>query len=325
MGLGPETDTVAGPADAADLPPHRRLLLFFQGKRVAQMIHALTVLGVADHLAGGPMAAAELAEAVGADAGALYRVLRCTASVGVFFQQPDGCFALTPMADALRADSAVSQRDVVLFDGHETMWRPLGEILHTLRTGEPAVPQVLAGPQAGDALRARLKARFYHVADEALLAGFDFARFRRITQVGGGLPLPGLSPEHVRAVCELPEVPEVPGASVVPGVPDVPDGAEAYLLRDPVHEWDDDRAREILGRVRRAVGGQTRLLVCAFVLSGPNAWDTGKFADVDILLSGRGRHRDLAEWRRLVGSAGFELVDPPRTGGWAVLECRPVY
>ncbi|MFD1535519.1 methyltransferase family protein [Nonomuraea guangzhouensis] len=310
MQLGPESDTVAGPADAANLPPHRRLLLFFQGKRVSQMIYALTVLGVADHLARGPMTAAELAEAVGADAGALYRVLRCTASVGVFSQQPDGRFALTPMADALRTDSAVSQRDVVLFDGHEAMWRPLGEILHTLRTGEPAVTLALAGQQADDAPRRWHKARFDRVADEALVAGFDFARFRKITQIGGGSPLPGLAPGHVRAVSEVPEV---------------PDGSEAYLLRHPVHEWDDDRVRETLGRIRQAVGGETRLLLCAFVLSGPNAWDTGKFADVDIMLTGGGRHRDLAEWRRLVGSAGFELVDPPRTGSWAVLECRLVY
>ncbi|MEV0230723.1 methyltransferase [Nonomuraea sp. NPDC050786] len=310
MGLGPETDTVAGPADAANLPPHRRLLLFFQGKRVSQMIYGLTVLGVADRLAGGPMTAAELAEAVGADAGALYRVLRCTASVGVFSQHPDGRFALTPMADALRADSPVSQRDLVLHDGDELGWRPLVEILHTLRTGEPAVPRALADRLQTDPLYGQLKARYDRAADEALLESFDFTRFDQIIQIGGGYPMPGLPVSRLLPVSDLDEL---------------PGGSEAYLLRHPVHALDDDRLLEVFGYVRRAATGQARLLVCAFVLSGPNAWDAGKFVDVDIMLTSGGRHRDLAEWRRLVGVAGFEPAGPVRAGGWAVLECELLY
>src|SRR5262249_27001486 len=159
MALGPETDTVAGPAEAAELPPHRRLLLVFQGKRIAQMIYALTVLGGADHLARGPMTADELAEAVGADAGALHRVLRCTASVGVFYELPHGGFALTPMADALRADSVVSQREAVLLDGDEVMWRSLGGVLPTPRTGEPAELQAPARPQEHGRLQGPLPPR----------------------------------------------------------------------------------------------------------------------------------------------------------------------
>lgn len=129
MELGPEVDTVAGPADAANLPPHQRLLLFVEGKRVAQMIYVLAALEIADLLAPGPRSAADLAGEVGADADALYRILRCTATVGVFAQLPDGRFTLTPMADALRKDSPDSRRELVLAGGHEALWRPPGEIL----------------------------------------------------------------------------------------------------------------------------------------------------------------------------------------------------
>jgi predicted HAD superfamily Cof-like phosphohydrolase len=54
------------------------------GYRAAQAIHVAAVLGIADELAAGPRAAADLAGAVDADVDALYRLLRALASIGVF-------------------------------------------------------------------------------------------------------------------------------------------------------------------------------------------------------------------------------------------------
>src|SRR5207244_10861145 len=104
--------------------------------------YAGTGVGSAAPLAGGPRSADDLATATGAHAPSLYRVLRLLASEGVFAETPDGRFALTPLAEALRRDAPGSLRPMVLFGAGETSWRSWGHLLHSVRTGGPALDQV---------------------------------------------------------------------------------------------------------------------------------------------------------------------------------------
>ena len=78
--------------------------------QVSQAIHVVATLGIADLLEDGPRSADELAEATGAHATALYRILRALASVGVFAEETDGRFGLTPLAEHLRTDVPGSLR-----------------------------------------------------------------------------------------------------------------------------------------------------------------------------------------------------------------------
>ena len=69
-------------------------------------------LGVADLLVNGPLTAEELAEQTKTRGVALYRVLRALASVGIFAQDPQGRFSLTPPPNLLLSDVAASQQNV---------------------------------------------------------------------------------------------------------------------------------------------------------------------------------------------------------------------
>src|SRR5713226_6215020 len=60
---------------------------------------------VADQLSEGPRPVHDLAAAVGADASALYRVMRALASVGVYTDTAPGHFALTGMGTRIAACS----------------------------------------------------------------------------------------------------------------------------------------------------------------------------------------------------------------------------
>src|SRR5262249_48163185 len=75
---------------------------------------AVTELGVADRLAQGPKTPSLLAEELKADASSLYRALRLLASVGVFTEDTEGRFGLTPAAELLRSQVPGSLRDAVL-------------------------------------------------------------------------------------------------------------------------------------------------------------------------------------------------------------------
>jgi hypothetical protein len=127
---------------ASELPGRDALLRMTNGFQVSQAIHVAATLGIADLLADGPRGADELAEAAGAHAASLYRLLRSLAGVGVFVEGDDGRFGLTPLAEYLRSEVPGSLRAWAMQIGQAYFWTSWGHLLHGIRTGEPAFPNV---------------------------------------------------------------------------------------------------------------------------------------------------------------------------------------
>ena len=94
--------------------------------------------GIADHLQHGPKTVEELAQTVGAHPGALYRLLRGIASVGVFAEEAPGRFSLTPLAALLLTHTPHSWRAAAMMNGEPWMWQPWGDLLYSVKTGRPA-------------------------------------------------------------------------------------------------------------------------------------------------------------------------------------------
>ncbi len=294
----------------------------------------------------------QLAEKTGTDPGALRRMLRCAAAVGVFTLRDGGKVGLTDMAQALRSDVPNSQRDMILFNGSEAVNRPYAEISTALRTGRPVFDEIFGMDFFGylrqhpetSALFDRAMSRMSATTTQQLLDAFDFGRFRRVADIGGGQGyfLSELLLRHQEVRGTLVDQPQVvenaPGffaekgvaerAEVVSGdfFGELPSGHDAYVLKAVLHDWDDAAATAILRGVRRAIGDDTaaRLVVLEHVLAPGDAWDQGKFLDIDMLLRFGGGERDLAEWRELLAAGGFALEGEPAAGRWAALVCRPV-
>jgi Dimerisation domain len=113
-------------------PTSQQLWEMILGFQVSQLIHVAATLGLADVLKDGPQHCDQLAQAVSAHPRALYRVLRMLASVGIFAEQDDGRFALTPLATYLQTDVPGSMRGTAMLYGEEWFWRPYGALLHTV-------------------------------------------------------------------------------------------------------------------------------------------------------------------------------------------------
>ncbi|MFE3906838.1 methyltransferase [Streptomyces sp. NPDC059153] len=343
---------VVGPAMTAALPPHVRLLLLTDGKRISRVLHVVAELGIADELADGPLAVPELASRTRTHADSLGRVLRVAAAFGIFEEQEDGRYTLTEIGQVLRSDVPGSQRDMVLYNGTEMLWRSYGSLMHTVRTGQPAFEDAYGhgffehleeNPEAS-ALFDRAMTGMSRATARMLLEGYDFGRFTRIADVGGGRgfflsEVLKRHPESHGTLIDRPavveEAPKLLGEAgvaerveVVPGdfFQELPKGRDAYVLKAVLHDWDDERAAAILGRVREALDDNPdgRLLICEFLVGPANQWDRGKLLDLDMLIRFGGRERDEDQWRALLASAGFELLNDPVPGRWAVLECRPV-
>ena len=85
------------------VPPEIGLLELASGFMATQAIYAAAKFRIADVLADGPRSATEIAAEVGSDPDATYRLLRACATYGVFAEDSDGRFGLTPLASALRS------------------------------------------------------------------------------------------------------------------------------------------------------------------------------------------------------------------------------
>jgi hypothetical protein len=334
-----------GGTESADLPPRARLLMLAAGMRVTQVIYALAELDIAELLADGPRAAADLAAAAGCDAGTLGRLLRAAACVGVFAETDDGRFELTPTAQLLRPDVPGNQRDLIIYNGR-TIYPVYGGILNAARTGRESFPEVFGVPfYEACNTRPEVADIVYRAADrmdldivEDCLARIDLTRFRVVVDIGGGTGvflahlLRG-APEARGIVLDRPEVVPISKQALIDlGMDhrvepvggdfftDQLPAADLYILKNTLHSLDDDTSVRLMRRVRAAMGDRpnARLLICEQVVAAGGDWDHAKFHDLDMLLMHSGRARTEAEWRVLVAAAGLTLEDTP-----GILMCAP--
>lgn len=126
------------PQPANDMSPAVAMRHLNTGYWISQAIAVAAQLGIADLLKHGPKTCDELAQAAGTNPQALYRLLRGTASVGVFAEDAHGRFTLTPLATLLRADVPGSLRAAAMMSGADWEWRPWGR---SSTASEPVNPR----------------------------------------------------------------------------------------------------------------------------------------------------------------------------------------
>ena len=124
--------------DAPSSEDFGRIFQLVGGYRISQAIYVVVELGIADLLASGPMSCRDLAAKAGADAPALYRVLRFLAGAGLFNEVSREEFALTRLGATLRTDVTGSPCNLVRMLLRDFHWRPWSNLIHSVRTGQTA-------------------------------------------------------------------------------------------------------------------------------------------------------------------------------------------
>jgi hypothetical protein len=335
------------PDERSVLDTLRRLTNGFQ---VSQAIHVAATLGLADLLRDGPRSVDDLAAATGTTASALSRLLRALASLGIF-AHVSGRFGQTALSNYLRSDVTGSLRAWAMRIGRPDHWRTWGELERSLRSGTSAFRE-LYGVTAWDwrAVHPEENAIFNAAMTglsagmvESIVAAYDFSQIRAIVDVGGGegalLSAILAANPHMRGIVfDLPHV--LTGATDVvarAGVTDrcelvagsffetVPPGADAYILKSIIHDWDDAASLAILRCCRAAVPSSGRLLLVEHVLKPVNEPDPARFSDLNMLVMLGGQERDPDEFTRLCADAGFRLTAIIATASThSVIEARPV-
>ncbi|HEV2147518.1 MAG TPA: methyltransferase [Longimicrobiaceae bacterium] len=256
------------------------------------------------------------------------------AGVGIFAERPDGTFELTPTAALLRSDVPDSMRDITRMMGGEWHWRMYGELMHSVRTGGTAVRKAYGmeifellerDPAAGELFNRAMTSNSW-AAVPAVVGGYDFSRFRRVVDVAGGqgILLAGILKANPGAQGVLFDLPPVVGGAGEllgrEGVADrvelvsgdffesVPPGADAYVLKHVVHDWDDERSIRILRNVASAMDENGRVLIVEMVVPVGNEPSPSKLLDVQMLMGTGGRERTEEEYRALLEASGLRLT-----------------
>lgn len=333
-------------ADAA------RLLQLIGGAWTTQAIGVAAALGLPDRLAGGARTAAELAGELQCDPGALRRLLRALASLGVCVERDEGAFELTAMGGLLCAERRPSLRSWAIW-WSAYLWRTWGSLLASVRTGSSA-RQLLDGQRGyahleGNAAAAevfnRAMSELTQLMTADVLRSFDFAGARHVVDVGGGhgelLVAILLAHAHLRGTLfDLPHALDGARAGLArAGVAGrcaavagsffeaVPAGADVYLLKSILHNWDDRSCRAILTSSRRAMDSRAALVLVERVLPDRMvdcpADRTLARTDLNMLVGLGGRERTRREFAGLLSECGLrEVRYVPTAGEFAVIEAR---
>jgi len=305
----------------------------------SQAIYAAARFGIADLLKDGPKTADQLAAATSTNADALYRLLRALASIGIFAEGEKRQFSMTALAEPLQSDVPGSKRALALMSGDE-QFKSWSEIVYSIQTGKTGFEKVF-GERIFDYLgKHQDKARIFDAAmvgihgreSAAILDAYDFSGANVVADIGGGngSQLAAILERYKSAkgiLFDLPHVIErarqrMVGDSVLERCEliggsffdSIPAGADVYLLRHIIHDWDEEKCLTILRNCHRAMEAGKKLLVVESVIPPGNGPFGGKFLDLVMLLIPGGQERTEEEYRALFEKTGFSLARVISTG-----------
>lgn len=307
--------------------PHETIWGLATATVASRTLHVVAELGVADHINTAPVRLEELAARCGADEAALDRALMLLASHGVFDRVGDA-YAHTDASRLLRSDHPMSMRAFPRMMGMKSFSASLGDLEHSVRTGQPAFALVEPEGLFAHLQRHEDEARIFDASmtakaagdTAAVLSAYDFSRFSTIADIGGGrghLLRAALeaAPHSSGILFDLPGVIDTvqtagerftmhAGNFFVDPLP----AADAFILMEVIHDWDDGHAAAILSAVRRAATPGATVLIIEAVADEEVLDPVVRTLDVIMLAITGGRERTSAELGQLLAGTGFRPI-----------------
>lgn len=305
-------------------------------------IHVVVTLRVAEYLQAGKSEIGELAVATGADRRYLHRVLRHVVTKGVFTEPEPGRFAMNDAAMPLLGTGIQLGMNLDGFGGR--MAGAWGTMLAAVRAGRPAYDQAFgrpfwddldAHPEIAEQFDDLMGLAGHGTPDpDVLLNEEDWASIRTVVDVGGGTG--ALLAEILRArpgvrgtLVDLEKtVARSSAVFAAAGVQDrvtvagqsffepLPAGADLYILKKVLSNWEEREATEILRRCAEAARPNGRVVAFISERASPELL-------MMVLLGAR--EYELEEFREMARDAGLTVTASGRQrSGKFLAECRPL-
>ena len=331
--------------------PAQHLMQFASGYVPSSVLWVIAELNIADLLRDGPRPVSELAKATHTNEDALFRSLRLLAMVGIFAETQPRHFTLTPAAELLRTDVKGSMRDMVVWIADPMHLRVAAEWLHSVKTGQPTIEHMVGEPAFDYFAKEPVEFDRFHramttmsgMAIHAVLEVYDFSPYSTIVDVAGG---------HGFVLCEiLRKNPQTNGIlfdleAVKAGGDEriaqnglstrcrtasgdffksVPEGGDLYLMKNIIHDWDDDKAQMILRNCARALKSKPngKVVLLELVVPPGNVPHMSKILDIEMLFFPGGRERMEGQYAELFAKSGLRLTRiVPTKSPYSVIEAE---
>ena len=300
-----------------------------------QAVHVAARLGLAEALAEGPRTVAELAEMTGTHAPSLYRLMRALAYIEIFIELDGSRFANSELSHFLRADVSGSMNAMAMLVA-DWMWRSWGGLLHSVQTGEPSFDKVHGMPiwrylaerdlEAG-AIFNKVMTESTAAVSLSIAQAADLSGAHTVVDVGGGhgsllATLLEVYPSIKQGILFdqqhiIAEAQAALGSALGRRIrfeggdffADVPAGADVYMLKWILHDWDDTACVKVLTTCREAMAAHGRVLAVELVVDPDRSDEFTYFYDLAMLVNSIGRERTAAEYEALYESAGLKLTN----------------
>lgn len=299
------------------------------GLATPMALRVAVTLGLPDRLCDDDGTVDQLAAELTVSPLALELLLAHLATLGIVERTATG-YRTTEFGANLRTDAGNGLTDLLHMEsagGRAEL--ALVELAHSITTGQAAYEHrygqnfwadLTAHPRLRETFDRQMTHRFREQVPQ-LVAGFDWSRFTTVVDLGGGLGTllaailtanPGMrghlvdlapTAEGARRTFSahgLDDRTEVTAGSFFDPLPA---GADAYLLSDILHDFDDEHAHRILARCVEAVPPAGRVLVIEPV------GGVGGDSEMDLVMLAlyAGRERRIGEFRTLAAAHGLVL------------------
>lgn len=324
-----------------------RVRELIMGAWTTQVVHHGVSLKIFDALAAGAASYRAVATATRADPEGVFRLLRAAATLGLVRHIAADTFILTEEGGLLCNESPVSLRGVALHWG-ERIWNSLAALDQSVVSGKSCVA---SGPEdfmamQSDPIRSDLFNRA--MAEQSLEVGrgiaraYDFSKFGSVMDVGGGYGavLRALLEHYPSLRGSVMDLPVIENGALRylqnAGVGDragyrggdffesVPPGSDAYVLKYIVHDWDDEKAIQILSHCAAAAGADGFVLLIEQIVPEKITEADQRVIRGDlIMMTVGGKERTDAQYRELCAAAGLRVTRVvPTPSGFSVIETR---
>jgi hypothetical protein len=330
-----ENKVIASARESSNqLPAPVQMLQIITNFWTTRAVYVLAKLGIPDLLKSGPKSAPELAGLTGMHAPSMYRLLRALASAGMLQTEADVRFALTPMSELLVTDAPGSMRSFVVSELGQEHYPAWGNFMHSIQTGGIAfddhfgmdIWQYFQQNPEDAAVFNDSMSGMTAVVNEKITSLYDFSRFNKIVDVGGGhggliTAILKANPQAFGVLFDAEQVvsgarPKLEAAGIADRCASiagnffesVPAGGDAYIMKWIIHDWDDEKATRILKNIRSQIPQNGRVIIVDCVVPEGDDPDFSKFFDLNMMVMTGGKERTAREFDELLAAAGFRFL-----------------
>lgn len=331
-------------------PPFVHVMEMAAGGMKSQLIYLAAKLELADRLKNGPKSVSELSKDIECHEEALYRFMRALAPFKVISEISPRVFKTTKYGRTLEQSHPKSLYPLALLTGEEFWRAPLGNLMHSIKTGEASFDNVYgmpyfeylkSHPDKFD-LFSQWMVNSSNMSCPVIASSFPFSKYNSIVDIGGGYGalLAHILKQHPKLQGTLFDLPEIVAnaasidktlenrCKIIGGnfMEQVPPGADLYIMQQIIHDWSDDVSIKILQNCRNAMAPNGRILVVDSVIKSGNSFDMSKLIDLQIMATCHGgKERTKDQFINIFRESGLELIKIHETAAvFSILEVKKV-